>query len=129
LVARALLVWGGLLVLAILNGALREALLGPWLGEAAGRRVSSVLLAVLIGLVAWLTVPWIGPATARQAWAVGALWTVSTLAFELLGGHYLFGRSWPALLADYDVRQGRLWILVLLATLVAPAVAWNARLR
>jgi hypothetical protein len=49
------------------------------------------------------------------------------VAFELPAGHYAFGHSWPRLLADYNVLRGRLWILALLATLVAPVWAWRAR--
>jgi hypothetical protein len=52
---------------------------------------------------------------------IGAVWLALTLAFEFLAGHYLFGSSWERLLADYDLLRGRVWILVLLATLFAPA--------
>ena len=126
---RALLAWVLLLVLAILNGAGREALLSPGLGAAAGHILSSVLLAGLICLTAWLTISWIAPGTARRAWAVGLLWVGLTVAFEFLAGHYAFGQAWPTLLADYNVLRGRVWLLVLVATLVAPAWARRARAR
>jgi hypothetical protein len=124
---RALLVWVLLVGLAILNGRMREVLLSPRLGASAGHVVSSVLLASLIAMTAWLTIRWIAPGTARRAWAVGILWLSLTVAFEFLAGHYAFGHPWPRLLADYDVLRGRVWVLVLVATLVAPAWAWRAR--
>jgi hypothetical protein len=94
-----------------------------------GHLASSVLLAGLIALTAWLSILWIAPGTARRAWAVGALWMSLTVAFEFLAGHYVFGHPWPRLLTDYDILQGRAWLLVLVATLVSPAWAWRARTR
>jgi hypothetical protein len=126
---RALLVWVLLVGLAILNGAARETVLSPRLGPAVGHLASSVLLAGLIALTAWLSILWIAPGTARRAWAVGALWLSLTVAFEFLAGHYVFGHPWPRLLADYDILQDRAWLLVLVATLVTPAWAWRARTR
>jgi hypothetical protein len=41
--------------------------------------------------------------------------------------HYLFGHPWSKLLADYDVRLGRVWVFVLLATALAPRWAAGAR--
>jgi len=104
---RALLVWVLLVVLAILNGTGREALLSPRLGATAGHLVSSVLLASLICPTAWLTIPGIAPGTARRAWAVGVLWVVLTIAFEFLAGHYAFGHAWPKLRAKEMVDRGR----------------------
>jgi hypothetical protein len=43
-----------------------------------------------------------------------------TVAFELLAGHYLFGNTWERLLADYNVLRGRIWVLVLITTFLAP---------
>ncbi|MEQ1759383.1 MAG: hypothetical protein ABL986_13765 [Vicinamibacterales bacterium] len=56
--------------------------------------------------------------------AVG-LWFVlllvaMTMTFEFLGGHYLFKQPWERLLADYNLSAGRIWVVVLIATLLAP---------
>jgi len=126
-ILRALLVWLGLVAVAIANGTVRQYLLLPVIGEHPGHVVSSVTLSLLILLVAWLAIRWIGPATVGEAWLVGAVWVLATIAFEFLAGHYLFGNPWSKLLADYDVRQGRVWLLVLLATAVAPR--WAAGIR
>jgi hypothetical protein len=127
LIARALAVWGFLLGLAVVNGGLRDAWLSPSLGEIPGRALSSVLLSLLILLATRLTVRWIGPRTQREALTVGALWVALTLAFEFGVGRYGFGKSWPELLADYDLTRGRIWVLVLIVTCFAPL--WTARLR
>jgi hypothetical protein len=124
-IARALAVWCLLLVLAVLNGGVRDTWLSPPLGDAIGRAVSSILLSLVILFATWLTIGWIGPTTARQAMAVGALWVGLTLAFEFGVGHYGFGKSWDELFADYDLLRGRIWILVLLTTLVAPLLTFT----
>lgn len=127
MIGRGLVVWCLLVVLAVLNGGARDAWLSPLLGDTVGRAISSLVLSGLILLATWLTIGWIGPHTAGQALAVGAIWLGLTLAFEFGAGHYAFGKSWGELLADYDLRRGRIWILVLIVTLVAPV--WTARLR
>ena len=38
------------------------------------------------------------------------LWLGMTLAFEFLFGHYIAGKSWSLLLADYNLAAGRLWV-------------------
>ena len=127
MILRAFSGWGLLLVLAVLNGGVRDTWLTPRLGDTAGRALSSVLLSLLILLATWLTIRWIGPRTGGQALGLGALWLLLTLAFEFGAGRYAFGKSWSDLLADYDLSRGRIWILVLVVTLLAPGLA--ARLR
>jgi len=126
-IGRALAVWVLLSLIAIGNGSVRQFLVVPRLGAYAGHVISSVSLSLLILLVTWLTIRWIGPATAPQAWTVGVLWLGTTVVFEFVAGHYLFHHPWSKLLADYDVRQGRVWVVVLIATALAPR--WAAGMR
>lgn len=123
---RALLAWLVLLAAAIANGTARQAWLVSRLGDTVGRAVSSLLLALLIVAIAIGLVRWIAPSSPGQAWAIGAAWLALTLAFE-----FGFGRArgidWAALLADYDLRRGRIWLVVLVATLVAPWLAGRTR--
>jgi uncharacterized membrane protein len=124
-IGRALLVWLLLAVLAIANGTLRTLVLAPRIGEHTGRFVSTLLLSVFIAVAAWLTIPWIEPATERDAWLVGGIWLVLTLAFEFGVGHWVFRNSWKKLLDEYDLSKGRIWTLVLATTLLAPVVAFR----
>ena len=126
-VGRAIVVWFALLIVASANGALRQLVLIPALGDLAGRAISTVMLAALIALLSWLTIGWMAPRSPRDAWRIGAIWVVLTLAFEFLAGHYLFGASWQQLLEDYNLLRGRIWILVLIVTLSAPRVVWHLR--
>jgi hypothetical protein len=124
---RALAVWLAILLLANINGAVRELWIIPDIGEVAGRAVSTVILCALVLLLTWLTIGWIRPIAPADAMKIGALWLVLTLAFEFLVGHYLFRKPWAVLLEDYNVAQGRIWVVVLVVVLLAPR--WTAHLR
>jgi hypothetical protein len=122
---RASIVWFAIMVAAIFNGAARDLLMAPRLGDPIARAVSCITLAGAIVLVAWVSIGWMRPSSQLDAWTIGAFWLGMTLAFEFLAGHYVFGTPWPTLLADYNLLSGRLWILVLIATLIAPAIAFR----
>lgn len=124
---RLVLVWFALLALAILNGGFRETVLLPALGRDPAQAVSTVMLSTLILAVTWLTLPWLAPASTHDAWRIGAVWLLLTVAFEFIAGHYLFGRAWDVLLADYNVMAGRIWVLVLAVTLLAPVLVFMQR--
>lgn len=127
MVGRALVVWAGLLMVAVALGALREALLAPRLGSQAAHVLGTIAFCLAILLVTWASIRWIGPGDIAAAIRIGLMWVVLTVAFEFLAGHYVFGHAWERLLADYNVLRGRIWLLVLVTTGAAPAVA--ARLR
>ena len=73
-----------------------------------------------------LLIRWIRPGSIQALIGIGALWLVLTVAFEFGLGRAV-GRSWQALLADYDlIHRGLLSIgMVLLA--LSPWIA--ARMR
>ena len=112
---------------AFANGALREIVLIPRLGDRTGHIISTLLLSATILAMAWFIIPWVRPASIQDAWLAGILWVLLTLAFEFLAGHYLFHNSWEKLLADYNVARGRIWILVLVTTLLAPVLVTRLR--
>jgi hypothetical protein len=97
---RAIVVWCGVLALASLNGAAREAWLLPRFGDPVGRALSTVILCALVCLTTWLAIGWIHPPRAGEALGIGALWLALTLAFEFLAGHYALGKDWVVLLED-----------------------------
>jgi hypothetical protein len=124
---RAVVIWCALLVIASVNGFVREAVLIPRLGEVAGRAFSTLALSAFIVILTWMSIRWMAPQSAEQTWAIGVLWVVLTLAFEFLAGHYLFHNPWDRLLEDYNVVRGRIWILVLITTLVSPRLCASLR--
>ncbi len=125
---RALMVWVGILILAVLNGGARLAWLIPYFSETAGRALSTIALCGLVFVVAWLTISWMRPLGVADALRLGLLWLLLTLAFEFLAGHYLFHQPWAVLLKDYDLSRGRIsGVAVLVVVLFAPL--WSMRLR
>jgi hypothetical protein len=127
MVLRSLLIWLVILLLAIINGAFRQAVLIPRMSDLAAHVASTLLLSVLVVIATWLMLPWVGPMSTGEAWGVGMLWLVLTVAFEFLAGHYLFGSSWEKLLLDYNITQGHIWPLALMVTLVAPVLVYLIR--
>ena len=58
----------------------------------------------------------------REALTIGVAWLLCAIAFEFGFGHYVDGLPWSRLLADYDLSQGRLLLLVWSAVGVGPSV-------
>ena len=124
---KAFAIWLGILVLAVANGTLREAVLIPALGKPSGLVLSGVLLTTLILVVAYLALPWFGPAPVARYFAIGLSWLCLTLAFEFTMGRLIQGKPWSQLLEAYTFKGGNIWPVVLLATVAAPYIA--ARIR
>lgn len=125
--AKALAVWMFLVLLAILNGGLRESLLVSALGATAALPVSGLLLSAAIFLAAWFTTPWLGCRHASQFWIIGIFWLVLTLLFEFGFGRFVQHRDWLDLLGAYTFRDGNPWPVVLVVTLVSPRLVARVR--
>ena len=119
---RAVRIWLLLLVAMFAAGAFRVTLLAPRL-SAFGTEVAGALLGIAVILA--LTRPFIRslerPTLGTLA-GIGVLWLGLTVAFEFGFFHYVGGKSWDSLLAQYDVGAGHLWPFVLAAVVVAPFV-------
>ena len=126
---RAVVVWCLFAALAVSNGVLRVSVVTPLLGDPAAHIIATVLLCTVIATLTWLLLPWLGPESGRDVWILGAAWLSMTVAFEFLAGHLLFGHDWDRLLADYNLARGRVWVLVLITTLLAPVWAYRTRRR
>jgi hypothetical protein len=73
--SRALAIWLLLLILAVLNGAIREVLITPGFGEQGGHIISTAILCAAIIIVAWFSISWIGPKNGREALVIGIVWS------------------------------------------------------
>ena len=125
----ALGIWVILLVLAIVNAVVRESVYAPKLGKDLGHAVSSIIAIIYILVITyWFTDHIKADVTGVDLFWVGVLWFILTIVFEFGFGHYVMGRSWDYLLADYNILKGRLWSLVLLTMLIAPPF-WGLMLR
>jgi hypothetical protein len=126
IIVKSVVCWGIMLLGAILNAAIREKLVTPALGDPAGRAISSLTLCLIIFLIVYFMVPRLSVSTTSGLLALGIFWTGLTVAFEFSFGR-LRGLSWESMLSDYNLLEGRLWVLVLLTTLVSPILAAKLR--
>ena len=126
IVLKALAVWAGIAVLAILNGALRDVVLIPKLGTAVGLVLSGVLLSALIFVVAYLSIPWLGARRPAELVGIGLGWLALTLVFEFSFGLWQ-GKSWQVLLEAYTFKGGNIWPAALVVTALAPYLAAKLR--
>ncbi len=120
-------IWLLLVAVAIGNGVFRDTVLSRMSSPALALPLSGVILALLILLVAFLSVPLVASRRARVYWSIGLLWVSLTLAFEFLFGHYAAGKPWKEIWQVFNVAHGNLFLLVLLVTGLAPRLAARAR--
>lgn len=125
MIARYLLFWPALAVIAIINGTLRQFTYGRHMTELAAHQLSTVTGILLTGVAVWtLNRAWpIG--SAKAAWTIGACWLLMTVVFEFGFGRYVAGHSWSRLLADFNLLDGRVWSLFLAWIAVLPYVIWR----
>lgn len=124
--SKALLIWAGILILAVANGLLRESVLIPALGSQIAQVLSGLLLSGLILGVAYLSLPWLQIRRPVQFWLVGSGWLALTLVFEFWFGRWQ-GKSWLELLEAYTFQGGNIWPIVLVVTALAPYIAAKLR--
>jgi hypothetical protein len=122
---RAFWLWLVILVFAVANGVLREAVFIPKLGSASGLILSGVLLSALVLLIAYLGLPWLR-AHGSELIVIGLGWLVATLIFEFSFGLFR-GKPIGEILAAYTFKGGNIWPVVLLVVAVAPWVAGKLR--
>jgi hypothetical protein len=121
-------IWLIIVILAILNGAIREKLLTPNIGSSIALPMSGLLLSILILLVAFVTMPSFFGSSERKTYIfIGAIWFLLTLSFEFLFGHFVAGKSWHEIIQVFNIKKGDLFIVVVFATLISPWL--SAKLR
>jgi hypothetical protein len=120
--------WFGLMIIAILNGALRDRGYGPRMTSLSAHQLSTLIGLALFSVYIW-TITGLWPiASGEQAILIGLVWLIMTVTFEFGFGHYVMKHPWSHLLADYNICKGRVWILVLIWTAVAPYLCYRIRL-
>lgn len=119
------LAWFLMMVLAIINGTLREKTYGQRLSELRAHQLSTLIACVLFfALIAYLSATW-GYASVQQAWWVGLTWVAMTLVFEFCFGHWVAGHSWQRLFHDYNLFAGRVWLFVPVVVAVSPRICYQ----
>lgn len=123
MIRRAVIAWVLMIPGAILNGAFRNFVVKPVVGELPAHQISVVTgSALFLGIAYYLLRDHAGDEEDLTLLGIGASWMAATILFEFGFGHYVMGNSWDTLLHDYNVAEGRLWPVVLLVVLFAPLI-------
>lgn len=118
------LLWFPMLLLAILNGAARDLGYKKLVGELTAHQLSTLSLLLLFAVYIGFVMRYFPPPTVTSTWYVGLLWLVLTLGFEFGFGLYR-GTTWAKLLADYNLVQGRVWVLIPIWVTIAPYILYK----
>jgi hypothetical protein len=125
IIVKYIAAWLGMMVLAVVNGIVRDKAYGPRVGELAGHQFSTAILLILFG-VYFYGLERLWPLySASSAWLVGVVWLIMTVLFEIALGRFVARDSWRKILGDYNLLAGRLWILVPLWVLCGPYVVYR----
>ncbi len=128
MILKYVLAWFGMMMLAILNGTVRDFGYKPYVGDLAAHQISTVILLLLFaGYMWWLTTKW-PLASAGQAWTVGIVWFLMTEAFEF-GLGLRRGMTWEEMLYTYNLLEGQLWIFIPAWVLLGPYVCYRLHAR
>jgi hypothetical protein len=126
---RYLIAWLVMLIVSVANGAVRDFTYGKYISELHAHQLSTLSGMVLLGAVIFSFVHLWPPASARQAMFIGLIWMLFTVAFEFIFFHFVAGRPWAELLANYDLLHGRIWVLLLAWIALAPYLFHRLRER
>lgn len=113
--------WFLFMVLAIVNAGLREGFYNSFLDELQSHQLSTFTLMLIIFICTFLVLRFSKiQLTDQQTFLMGTIWVIMTICFEFLAGHYAFGNSWDKLIADYNILNGKIWILIPITTFISP---------
>ena len=116
-----LVLWFVMLVLAVLNGTLRDFVYGAAMGEPTRHVVGTVIALVLHFAAVYLFVKhFAAGAGDGELLLLGLMLAALTIAFEFGFFGAVRGVPYEKLAADYNIFKGRLFGLVILNALLAP---------
>lgn len=127
LLRRALIVWLVLIAVEFCHGILRAIFLVPLVGDFRSRQIGVFTGSLLILAVACVFIRWLHAPDTKSRLLVGVLWLVLTVAFELSIGHFVLGRSWDDLGADYNISRGGFLPTGLVVLELSPVIAAQLR--
>jgi len=120
-VLRSLEVWLFIAVASTMNGMFRSLFLVPRLGEHMAHVLSVLILIIVILLSSSVLVNRILREYANaDLFLIGILWVVLSVGVDFVFEHYLLQVPWTAILHDYNLFSGRIWICVLTTEFIGP---------
>lgn len=115
-----------IILIETVNGTIREIFIAPALGDLHARQLGIPVACVIVFLIAWATIRWMGAVTRQLQLMVGLWWAALTLAFEITLGRAT-GMSWSRIFSDYDPTRGGFMVFGLAFMVFAPLLAAKLR--
>ena len=122
---KSLGIWIMLAVSAIVVATFRVVVLLPQIGEQTAHQLGTGLYLIVQFAIIFFFIKKMKIKDVKTLLGIGFFWLVITIIFEFIFGHFVMGNSWQKLLADYNLLNGRLWVLVLINNLAAPLISGN----
>jgi hypothetical protein len=116
-------IWLILAVSAILVATFRVGVLLPPFGEQTAHQIGTLLFLIVQFIIIYLFIRKLRIKDVKTLLGIGFFWVVITVIFECVFGHYVMGHPWQKLFADYNLFNGRLWVLVLINNIAAPLMS------
>lgn len=119
---RLLRAWVIILPFMIANGIFRELVLKQAVNDTVAGALSALFgVAIILVATRYLLHPLAGK-PASQLVRASVVLVALTVLFEFTFGRYVDHKSWPELMANYEIWNGRLWPLVLAVLAFTPFV-------
>ncbi len=122
------LLWLPMIFIAFANATIRELLFIKHFSEFRAHQFSTITLIILCAVYIWIVLPELHIQNNRQAFTIGLIWVLLTVAFEFTLGR-LANKPWSDLLQDYNIFAGRLWGLFLLLLFILPYLVYTIRFK
>ena len=124
---RALAIWILIIFAESVHGAVRTLFIEPVVGDLKARQVGVFFGMILIFLITFWSIRWMGMRKTSHLLQAGLLWVVLTVLFEIVLGTLVFDYGAERITEDYDPRFGGLMLFGLAFMLFAPLIAGRIR--
>lgn len=129
MLTKYILLWFPMIVIAILNGALRQGIYVTFLDNLAAHQLSVVSGILFFAIYIWIITRKWKIKSSKESIQIGLIWLLMTIVFEFLFGHFVMGHSWEKLFYDYNILEGRLWMVVLIWITISPFIFYRMHLK
>lgn len=124
--SRGLLVWLLIMLVETIHGVLRGLLVAPRLGEEMASRIGWPIGMIIVLVVSYLSIRWIGLRDTSNLIRLGALWAILTFVFEIIIG-LLRGLDSTRMWAEINPLEGGFMLYSVIVMFLAPLAAHHLR--